>query len=486
MQANNGPASLSLAVRIPAANPTLSVSGTRALLPGTETITLTVSRDGTILYTGSPTIAEDLTASLSIDSLPSGVTLTVSASAADSNSTYASGQTDLILQEGANSLSLALIPSDTVAAQAGINRNLSGLASANRVFRMTTPLSGQWTLQLQPTDPLQVPARVLAFGPDGRALSTWNEGLRTGTFSMAANSNLYLAVWDAAASFNLRLAHSPDGVRESSFGNSGSLYSFGSANNIAETVADAAVLSDGRIVVAGMSNPGQNTPFLALLTADGLLDSSFDLDGVLSFLPLGSASSVLLHCAVDASNRILAAGTVFNSVNDSTDWFVCRFLLDGALDTSFGSSGYTFLDPVAGAEDSLAGMELDSTGRIVLAGKSLGLATSWSVARLSATGLLDTSFATNGVYSVTVGSTSEVHDFIVGPADDIIVLGTDSNSAAWLRLQATNGVPYIGDGWLGSPQTIAGVVQAPRQVSWHDSYFYLAGPNSSSTNVYRY
>lgn len=484
-------ANLSLAVRIPSVLPDGQPQSSRALLPGTETISLTITRNATILYSETIPITLDLTAAVTIEALPAGVSLRVVASADDALGTYAVGEANLVLQAGSNNLSLALLPSNTQTVQPGINRNLSGLASANRVFRMVIPRAGQWTLLLQPLVAGQLPNRTLVFGNDGRALNAWNEAALAGSFGLSAGNNLYLAAWDAPATFNVRLARSPQGVRETAFAGSGSRYSFGSRTAFPHTVADAAVLSDGRIVVAGMVNPGQQTPFLAMVKAEGGLDESFNLNGVRTFQPLGASVSALLYCAVDSSDRILAAGTIDS--NQNKDWFVCRFLPDGRLDTSFGSEGYARINPYSLAsgpdlyEDSLAGLKLDSAGRIILAGKTSWGTTFWSAVRLSPDGMADTSFASNGAYMGLVAtSTDMLYDFAIGPGDDIIVLGTNSTNRSWVRLRSDNGSSYIGNGWSGGIQEIPGISTFPRRVAYRDGSLYLVGPNSTSSIVYRY
>lgn len=106
---------------------------------------------------------------------------------------------------------------------------------------------------------------------------------------------------------------------------------------------------------------------------------------------------------------------------------VARFLATGAIDTSFGTNGVAFI-PI-GTDAALAGVMLQSSGKIVIAGQSdfpgNGYTTRGWLARLDATGAVDPSFGTAGtlILDATVGAAAL-------QADDAILVTAYRRGAA--------------------------------------------------------
>jgi uncharacterized delta-60 repeat protein len=153
-------------------------------------------------------------------------------------------------------------------------------------------------------------------------------------------------------------------------------------------ISAIAVQPDGRIVVAGtryISTTGAIA--LARYNRDGSLDASFGSGGKVTTSMQGSGGATAI--AVLPDGKLLVAG------QDSI-CRIARYTAAGALDTSFGVGGIV----TTGLCSSVGGMAVDSSGRIVLAGRSM-----WDfvVARLTATGATDTSF--NGGLGVVVAGT---------------------------------------------------------------------------------
>jgi uncharacterized delta-60 repeat protein len=155
---------------------------------------------------------------------------------------------------------------------------------------------------------------------------------------------------------------------------------------------------------------------LVRYNGDGSLDTVFGSGGVVKvFAPSGLSQAV--DGILDPQGRIL----VLAALNSGGDFLVMRFLPDGALDTNFGSSGYSaivnmkplaiLLDPAANI--LVAGSELVSSGK----GKST---VEGAVFRLSPNGALDTSFGTGGQ-----------------------VLFSTISSISALAIQTVNSIPYI-------------------------------------------
>ena len=100
-----------------------------------------------------------------------------------------------------------------------------------------------------------------------------------------------------------------------------------------------------------------------------------------------------LAIGIDSDSRILVSG------HAGLGPVVWRFLQDGTPDELFGGAGYVALEEQHPGLKRFFGLALilDSSGRIVVAGRTDGLEYDMGVCRLSADGSLDRTFGTDGV-----------------------------------------------------------------------------------------
>jgi uncharacterized delta-60 repeat protein len=154
-----------------------------------------------------------------------------------------------------------------------------------------------------------------------------------------------------------------------------------------------ALQTDGKIVVAGRRRASGTDGFVAArLNADGTTDTNFGVNGFFTqdFGGIGSyalASSL----AIDANGAIVLGGYARPTISSAADFVLVRLTSSGALDSTFGTAGVTTTD--LSSDDELNALVLDSSARIVAAGRSGTLA---AVVRYSSTGILDATFGTNG------------------------------------------------------------------------------------------
>jgi uncharacterized delta-60 repeat protein len=154
-----------------------------------------------------------------------------------------------------------------------------------------------------------------------------------------------------------------------------------------------ALLSDERIAIAGNVQVGfSDWDFAAfLLTPAGDLDSTFDGDGV-SVVSFGPDIDVANGIDIDASGRIVLAGRV-DETSTGMRMAVARLTLDGLPDPSFSSDGKRTIWFAGQAQAS--DVEIQSNGKIVLAGgrqETIGFA----IARVLPGGALDTTYNGDG------------------------------------------------------------------------------------------
>lgn len=205
--------------------------------------------------------------------------------------------------------------------------------------------------------------------------------------------------------------YNKNGDRDTAFGSSG-VVSFKVALGGAARTRDVIVDSQGRIYAAGYANDGNKAQmFLYRLNANGTFDTTFDGDGLVQKDPTpGNVDQIwgvrIQHVPArngkQAYDRVVVAGRADLPI-------VMAFYADkdgdgvqkaGQLDPTFGTSGQTLL----GGSDSnsyFRGMDIDSTGRILAAGKNSS--NRGFMVRYTLDGAIDTSFGTNGIVTNTSG-----------------------------------------------------------------------------------
>jgi uncharacterized delta-60 repeat protein len=178
-------------------------------------------------------------------------------------------------------------------------------------------------------------------------------------------------------------------------------------------IAVQSIDGEGRYVVAGhlydpCVNNGQslNVWAVARYLSDGSLDTSFGATpgtGIVT-TPF-SVSADARHVLIDGDNRIVVVGYAPSSskkggtVNVPT---VVRYFADGRIDTSFGATGTTpgtgiARVPTGGVASMPRAAAFQSDGKIVIAAQDT-YSSYLRVSRLTADGVLDTTFNGSGQY----------------------------------------------------------------------------------------
>jgi|GEM_PF-3521177 len=122
------------------------------------------------------------------------------------------------------------------------------------------------------------------------------------------------------------------------------------------------------ICMASNSDAGSaHSGSLARLTANGALDPSFGIGGVVA---LNTASTTYGAAAmlVSSDDQILITGTTGGTFSPDRELFLARYTSEGALDPLFGDAGYTLVDlPYRENGQSIVPT---SDGRIMVCGRS--------------------------------------------------------------------------------------------------------------------
>lgn len=224
------------------------------------------------------------------------------------------------------------------------------------------------------------------------------------------------------------------------------------------------VQPDGKILVAASwAEPRSSRSALVVYRylSNGKLDTRFGQRGSAEVMTAPMATPAGLRLLGDGS--ILAAGTV--AIGFDGEWVVGKFTPDGRRDATFGTAGfYTTLgaNAVGPGFDRLAGLEVESTGRIVLAGtREDSMAGSrLYVLKLTAAGARDETFGDAGVrtYNLGEGAGTLVNATAPGPGDSLYV-GADIDGGSMQYFGVVAKLTTAGDldpGFNGTGQVYLG------------------------------
>ena len=190
----------------------------------------------------------------------------------------------------------------------------------------------------------------------------------------------------------------------------------------------SAIQNDGKIILAGTGN-FQNNLEIVRLNTDGSLDTSFNHSGFAMYNANGSFPWDFVDVKVDPSGTIFAA---YNSLNPgNARYSVLSILPNGAINTSFGISGKAEIGPaLAGKELILNCMEIQSDGKIVLAGTGPDalMTQKYLLTRFKINGSPDSSFGINGIikcpYFLTEARNMLISAITIQPDGKLLCGGT--------------------------------------------------------------
>ncbi|HEY6206829.1 MAG TPA: delta-60 repeat domain-containing protein [Chthoniobacterales bacterium] len=178
---------------------------------------------------------------------------------------------------------------------------------------------------------------------------------------------------------------------------------------LAAVASSVVVQADGKIVVAGGAFPFftfAGNFEIVRYNSNGSLDTSFGNGGIVETnFPAGSYAFAV---ALQSDGKIIAAGTYYANFNpgdqSDTDFALARYNPDGSPDTSFGTGGQVTTD-FSGHEDDAYSVLLQSDGKIVVVGSANSTANyyDFAAARYLSNGTLDTSFGTSGKVTTDFG-----------------------------------------------------------------------------------
>ncbi len=189
----------------------------------------------------------------------------------------------------------------------------------------------------------------------------------------------------------------PTGVPDSTFGLNGAIEVVNAIGTDDEAVAGA-IQPDGKILVVG--SVSKSDVFAMRFHVDGRPDSSFGTNGLVVTDVSSNRADIAYNMRLTVNGRIVVVGRHHSSAGIRC--FILRYQSNGTIDNSFGAGGRLLYSPLTVMNGAMAtDIELQSDQKIVVISEVTNLSQppfgpDFYVSRFSATGLLDTSFGTQG------------------------------------------------------------------------------------------
>lgn len=181
----------------------------------------------------------------------------------------------------------------------------------------------------------------------------------------------------------------------------------------------------GRAIVAGYTSNGSNIDFaVSRYTAAGALDASFGGTGFVT-IDFGASDDYGYSVIVDSQNRVIVGGRTYNGSN--YDFAVVRLIATGVLDASFDSDGkQTFA--FGASDEGATGVAVDSQDRVIVVGYTHnGSNRDFAVARLTAAGALDLGFDSDGKQTFAFGTADDTASNVAVDSQDRVLIAGFTN-----------------------------------------------------------
>ena len=241
-------------------------------------------------------------------------------------------------------------------------------------------------------------------------------------YTVALQDDMNIVVAGSSCDLGFSVArYLPNGDLDTNFGNGGKV-----ATNIGfgGYGKSAAIQSDGKILVAGNSEGDFASDFAVVrYLLNGNLDTNFGSGGKVR-VDFDSdyrfpAFDFGNSVALQSDGKIIVAGS--STVEYDGNFAMARLLSDGSLDNSFGSGGKLITS--FGGRESANGVDLQADGKIVLAGvssdNSVIKSDNFALARYMPDGSFDTSFGNEFDSLGFQYSTIEQVPIRMGPGSEI-------------------------------------------------------------------
>lgn len=175
---------------------------------------------------------------------------------------------------------------------------------------------------------------------------------------------------------------------------------------------------------------------ISRILTNGDMDTSFNTNGV-NTISIGANGMNIKAITVQQDNKIVVAGYILNGT--ANDFAIARLNTDGTLDTSFDTDGILALPIGTGADEAFS-VKMQFDNKIIVAGQSFGTTNyDYALARLNPNGTLDTTFGTTGKVVTAVGTGNDYGRSAELLADGKIILLGSANGKFAMTKYNVNG-----------------------------------------------
>ena len=303
-----------------------------------------------------------------------------------------------------------------------------------------------------------------SFGLGGKVLTDFGINSEIKALVIGADGTIVASGW---AGTNFALArYQTNGLLDASFGTGGTVTTDvgGTGGNLGGTAL--MILPGGQYVTVG-AGLNETAFAVARYTTNGLLDSTFGGSGiVLTTLPadFGWAAGIgyqLGNNTILNPDKLVVVGTAEYATN--YNFAIARYLLNGTLDTSFGTGGIVTGLYTTGSGSSLgSAVVIQGFGirprKITVGGFGIG---GFGLARFNADGSLDTTFG-GGTGKVTVPVGPDGNDaayaMVIQAGNPVLVGYSRAMSANGQEVSPLEALRFNSDGSLDTSFGSGGVV----------------------------
>jgi uncharacterized delta-60 repeat protein len=258
-------------------------------------------------------------------------------------------------------------------------------------------------------------------GGDGIVVTDINGDDAAYAIAIQANQKIVVGGFSDGTVEAAVVRYDTDGTPDTTFGGGDGIAT--QAVGQGALVSDIAIQGDGSIVAAGSMTPDgfKGNAFVARFDPSGVLDTTFHSPDGYVTTNLGAGGGSMDGVAIQGDGAIVTVGTSYSTTSGNIA--LLRYTSAGLLDTTFGGTDGKVTTDV-GSYDVGSDVVLDADGNIVVSG---GIGNKGAVLRYDDTGVLDTTFDTDGIATVKLGGSYGFTGVAVDGAGNIVAAGDASS-----------------------------------------------------------
>lgn len=242
------------------------------------------------------------------------------------------------------------------------------------------------------------------------------------------------------------------------------------------------IQTDGKILIGGETSDSSGIFNFTVvrLNSDGSFDNTFDSDGIIR-LPVGTTNAFCQTVLFQPNGNIILTG--YATFNDNLDIVLTRITSSGVLDSTFDEDGIANIE-LKNSDDDIHKIVIQPDGKIV-AGLQIwtGIRNKFVIKRYNADGSSDNTFGNNGTVTTILSNGSYFqNDLTIQSDGKIVVIGGKSSSSS----QGFIAVRYNADGSLDTSFGNSGIASTNNSwgsvITLQNDGKILIGGNSENAN----